>query len=76
MRLFISGSAPLSSIDHQMFYQKTGHTILERYGMTETNMNTSNPYLGKRKPGSVGLPLPQVHIRIIDDNSKKLPSAA
>ena len=71
MRLFISGSAPLSSIDHQMFYQKTGHTILERYGMTETNMNTSNPYLGKRKPGSVGLPLPQVHIRIIDDNSKK-----
>ena len=41
MRLFISGSAPLSSIDHQMFYQKTGHTILERYGMTETNMNTS-----------------------------------
>ena len=54
MRLFISGSAPLSSIDHQDFYQKTGHTILERYGMTETNMNTSNPYEGERKPGSVG----------------------
>jgi malonyl-CoA/methylmalonyl-CoA synthetase len=71
MRLFISGSAPLSSIDHQDFYQKTGHTILERYGMTETNMNTSNPYKGERKPGSVGLPLPNVQIRITEGNSKK-----
>ena len=70
MRLFISGSAPLSSIDHQDFYQKTGHTILERYGMTETNMNTSNPYDGERKPGSVGLPLPDVQIRITEGNSK------
>jgi len=70
MRLFISGSAPLSSIDHQDFYQKTGHTILERYGMTETNMNTSNPYEGERKPGSVGLPLPDVQIRITEGNSK------
>jgi len=70
MRLFISGSAPLSSIDHQDFFQKTGHTILERYGMTETNMNTSNPYEGKRKPGSVGLPLPNVQIRITKGKSK------
>jgi malonyl-CoA/methylmalonyl-CoA synthetase len=70
MRLFISGSAPLSSIDHQNFYQKTGHTILERYGMTETNMNTSNPYEGERKPGSVGLPLPNVQIRITKGHSK------
>jgi malonyl-CoA/methylmalonyl-CoA synthetase len=70
MRLFISGSAPLSSIDHQDFFQKTGHTILERYGMTETNMNTSNPYEGERKPGSVGLPLPNVQIRITKGNSK------
>jgi malonyl-CoA/methylmalonyl-CoA synthetase len=70
MRLFISGSAPLSSIDHQDFYQKTGHIILERYGMTETNMNTSNPYDGERKPGSVGLPLPDVQIRITEGNSK------
>ena len=69
MRLFISGSAPLSSDDHQKFYKKTGHTILERYGMTETNMNTSNPYEGKRKPGSVGLPLPNVQIRITKGKS-------
>jgi malonyl-CoA/methylmalonyl-CoA synthetase len=70
MRLFISGSAPLSFIDHQDFYQKTGHTILERYGMTETNMNTSNPYEGERKPGSVGVPLPDVQIRIAQGSSK------
>lgn len=70
MRLFISGSAPLSPIDHQDFYQKTGHTILERYGMTETNMNTSNPYEGERKPGSVGFPLPDVQIRIAQGSSK------
>jgi malonyl-CoA/methylmalonyl-CoA synthetase len=70
MRLFISGSAPLSSVDHQEFFVKTGHTILERYGMTETNMNTSNPYEGKRKPGSVGLPLPNIQIRIIGQDTK------
>jgi malonyl-CoA/methylmalonyl-CoA synthetase len=70
MRLFISGSAPLSSVDHQEFFAKTGHTILERYGMTETNMNTSNPYEGKRKPGSVGLPLPNIQIRIRGQDTK------
>ena len=66
MRLFISGSAPLSAETHREFSARTGHAILERYGMTETNMNTSNPYAGKRVPGSVGLPLPGVGVRIAD----------
>ena len=54
MRLFVSGSAPLSAETHREFEARTGHAILERYGMTETNMNTSNPYDGPRLPGSVG----------------------
>ncbi|WP_313808729.1 malonyl-CoA synthase [Sphingobium sp.] len=66
MRLFISGSAPLSADIHRAFRERTGHAILERYGMTETNMNTSNPYDGDRLPGTVGLPLPGVTIRIAD----------
>ena len=66
MRLFVSGSAPLSAETHKEFSARTGHAILERYGMTETNMNTSNPYDGERIPGSVGLPLPGVEIRITD----------
>ena len=66
IRLFVSGSAPLLSETHREFLQRTGHTILERYGMTETLMNTSNPYDGVRKPGSVGPPLPGVEIRVID----------
>jgi malonyl-CoA/methylmalonyl-CoA synthetase len=66
MRLFVSGSAPLSAETHKEFGERTGHAILERYGMTETNMNTSNPYDGDRIPGSVGLPLPGVEIRIAD----------
>ncbi|WP_395671082.1 malonyl-CoA synthase [Phenylobacterium sp.] len=66
MRLFISGSAPLSPEIHKAFEQRTGHAILERYGMTETNMNTSNPYDGARRPGTVGRPLPGVDIRIAD----------
>lgn len=69
MRLFISGSAPLSAEVHKEFSALTGHAILERYGMTETNMNTSNPYEGTRKPGSVGFPLPGVHLRIADPES-------
>ncbi len=64
MRLFISGSAPLSAEIHREFVHRTGHAILERYGMTETNMNTSNPYEGERRAGTVGLPLPGVSIRI------------
>lgn len=66
MRLFISGSAPLSAEVHKAFSARTGHAILERYGMTETNMNTSNPYDGDRRPGTVGLPLPGVALRIAD----------
>ena len=53
--------------------ERTGHAILERYGMTETNMNTSNPYRGARIPGSVGLPLPGVEIRIADGEGGAVP---
>ncbi|RTR06929.1 malonate--CoA ligase [Halomonas nitroreducens] len=66
MRLFVSGSAPLTAETHQAFEQRTGHAILERYGMTETNMNLSNPYHGRRIAGTVGRPLPGVEIRITD----------
>jgi malonyl-CoA/methylmalonyl-CoA synthetase len=69
MRLFISGSAPLLTETHDSWQQKTGHAILERYGMTETNMNTSNPYTGDRKPGTVGLTLPGVELKITDPES-------
>jgi malonyl-CoA/methylmalonyl-CoA synthetase len=64
VRLFISGSAPLLAGTHREFLGRTGHVILERYGMTETLMNTSNPYVGVRKPGSVGMPLPGIAIRL------------
>ena len=66
MRLFISGSAPLLAETHARFEQRTGHRILERYGMTETNMNTSNPYDGDRRAGTVGVPLPGVELRITE----------
>jgi len=66
MRLFVSGSAPLLSDTHREWNARTGHAILERYGMTETNMNTSNPYQGARVAGTVGPPLPGVEIRITD----------
>lgn len=66
MRLFISGSAPLLAETHVAFKQRTGQSILERFGMTETNMNTSNPYDGERKAGTVGMPLPGVSVRISD----------
>jgi malonyl-CoA/methylmalonyl-CoA synthetase len=64
MRLFISGSAPLLADTHRAFQERTGHAILERYGMTETNMNTSNPYDGERIAGTVGFPLPGVTVRV------------
>ena len=64
MRLFISGSAPLLAETHIQFEQRTGHRILERYGMTETNMNTSNPYDGERRAGTVGFALPGVEIKV------------
>lgn len=66
MRLFISGSAPLLAETHIRFEDRTGHRILERYGMTETNMNTSNPYEGERRAGTVGFPLPDVELKITD----------
>jgi malonyl-CoA/methylmalonyl-CoA synthetase len=66
MRLFVSGSAPLLAETHVQFEKRTGHCILERYGMTETNMNTSNPYDGERRAGTVGFPLPNVELKITD----------
>ena len=69
MRLFVSGSAPLLAETHREWNARTGHAILERYGMTETNMNVSNPYDGDRVPGAVGFPLPGVEIRIADPES-------
>ena len=73
MRVFISGSAPLLPETHREWELRTGHALLERYGMTETNMNTSNPYRGARIPGSVGLPLPGVEIRIAADDGNPVP---
>ncbi|KIF83317.1 malonate--CoA ligase [Noviherbaspirillum autotrophicum] len=65
MRLFVSGSAPLLTDTFSEFAQRTGHTILERYGMSETTMLTSNPYDGERIGGTVGLPLPGVSVRVV-----------
>jgi malonyl-CoA/methylmalonyl-CoA synthetase len=66
MRLFIAGSAPLLAETHREFEERTGHRILERYGMTEAGMITSNPYDGERRAGSVGPPLPGVEARVAD----------
>ncbi|MEK9280484.1 MULTISPECIES: malonyl-CoA synthase [unclassified Bradyrhizobium] len=74
MRLFISGSAPLLAETHREWSARTGHAVLERYGMTETNMNTSNPYDGERVPGAVGFPLPGVAVRVTEpETGKELP---
>ena len=70
MRLFVSGSAPLLEETHARFAERTGHRILERYGMTETNMNTSNPYEGERRPGTVGFPLPGIELRLMDGDTQ------
>src|SRR5450755_2080032 len=72
VRLFVSGSAPLLAQVHREFEERTGHVILERYGMTETLMNTSNPYEGARLPGFVGTPLPGVEIRLLDPKTGAL----
>ncbi|MGL5736339.1 MAG: AMP-binding protein, partial [Beijerinckiaceae bacterium] len=72
MRLFVSGSAPLLADTHREWQARTGHAILERYGMTETNMNTSNPYEGDRIAGTVGFPLPGVDLRVADPESGKI----
>ena len=66
MRLFVSGSAPLSAQTFEEFRTLFGHAILERYGMSETIMNISNPYVGERRPGSVGVPMPGVSVRLLD----------
>jgi malonyl-CoA/methylmalonyl-CoA synthetase len=66
MRLFVSGSAPLPAHVLEEFKKLYGHTILERYGMSETLMNLSNPYQGERRAGTVGLPLPGVSVRLLD----------
>ena len=68
IRLFVSGSAPLLEQTFEEFHQRTGHAILERYGMTECGMSTSNPLDGERRPGTVGLPLPGVHVRVTGDD--------
>ncbi|MEM7722519.1 MAG: malonyl-CoA synthase [Pseudomonadota bacterium] len=73
MRLFISGSAPLVADTHAAWEARTGHRILERYGMTETNMNTSNPYDGDRRAGTVGFPLPDVELRVMGDAGEVAP---
>ncbi|MDB5663218.1 MAG: lcfB [Sphingomonas bacterium] len=69
VRLFVSGSAPLLAETHRAWKAATGHMILERYGMTETNMNTSNPYDGERRPGTVGPALPGVSVRVVEEAS-------
>ncbi|MFE1602579.1 malonate--CoA ligase [Methylobacterium sp. ID0610] len=77
MRLFVSGSAPLLAETHREWRERTGHAILERYGMTETNMSTSNPYDGDRVAGTVGFPLPGVSLRVVDpETGKALPTEA
>lgn len=77
MRLFISGSAPLLAETHLAFEARTGHRILERYGMTETNMNTSNPYEGERRAGTVGMPLPGIEVNVTDpDTGQPMPRGA
>ncbi|MEO1555331.1 MAG: malonyl-CoA synthase [Pseudomonadota bacterium] len=73
MRLFISGSAPLLAETHTAFEERTGHRILERYGMTETNMITSNPYVGERIAGTVGYPLPGTEV-VLTENGAPVPA--
>jgi malonyl-CoA/methylmalonyl-CoA synthetase len=73
MRLFVSGSAPLPPAVLDGFRKRFGHTILERYGMSETLMLISNPYDGERRPGAVGQPLPGVSVRIVDRENRDVP---
>lgn len=73
MRLFVSGSAPLPAPVLEAFRDRFGHVILERYGMTETLMNVSNPYHGERRAGTIGLPLPMTAVRIVDDQGGDVP---
>jgi malonyl-CoA/methylmalonyl-CoA synthetase len=73
MRLFVSGSAPLLATTHREFAALTGHTILERYGMSEAGMITSNPYDGERRAGTVGKPLPGVSLRVVGEDGREVP---
>ena len=73
LRLAVSGSAPLPAEVHEKFWQLYGSVILERYGMTETLMNIGNPYAGERRPGTVGLPLAHVAVRICDEANAVVP---
>lgn len=73
MRLFTSGSAPLPAAHHTAFREGFGHTILERYGMTEIGIVLSNPYDGERRPGTVGFPLPHVEAKVIGADGERLP---
>jgi len=75
MRLFVSGSAPLLGETHRRWREKTGHAILERYGMTETGMIASNPYDGERRPGAVGFALPGVSLRVADPDAGAAPAS-
>ena len=75
-RLFVCGSAPLPAHVLEAFREKFGHVILERYGMTETLMNVSNPYVGERRAGTVGLPLPLTSVRIVSDDGAELPDGS
>jgi malonyl-CoA/methylmalonyl-CoA synthetase len=72
--LFVSGSAPLLASTHEEFRERTGHAIVERYGMTETVMMTSNPLHGERRPGSVGRPLPGIEVRVTGEDGAPLQS--
>jgi len=76
VRLFTCGSAPLLEGTHRAFRERTGHAILERYGMTETSMITSNPLVGERRPGTVGRPLPGVEVRVTDDTGTVVTAGA
>ena len=73
MRLFVSGSAPMLADTYERWRTRTGHAVLERYGMTETCMNTSNPYAGARKPGTVGPPVPGVEVRLAGEGGAAPP---
>jgi len=73
VRLFVSGSAPLLEATFRAFAERTGHTILERYGMSEAGMIASNPEGGERRAGTVGMPLPGVSLRVVDDEGRELP---
>jgi acyl-CoA synthetase (AMP-forming)/AMP-acid ligase II len=72
-RLFTAGSAPLPASDFLAFHERTGHRILERYGMSETLFTLSNPYEGERRPGTVGLPVPGCSVRLVDDEGREPP---